>query len=240
MKRTLTYIILIILTVIFVTCRQNNHKQNTITNGQNIEPKGELIAINFQDSNYRDLNLYAKDTVTKDGWSVKYLVKDDSTRYDDIYIQCSKGNLIGTFRGEYLLQCRRYFIPKFERETNSYIYFTHGCATDCSAVLTFSKDSTSRFTDYSSVVDYNLDFEQILYVTDRCYENEDTIYDLNLVDLKNNKTHNITYNNICNAVYKPSCIDTVIFGKKQVIIKTSLRKSIKYEDYTSETRIIKL
>ena len=240
MKQILTYLILIILTVIFVSCQQYNNKRNATTNRQLIEPTGELIAINFQDSNYLDLLMYANDTVTKDGWSIKYLVKDDSTRYDDIYIQCSKANWTGIFHGENFLQYRRYFIPEFERETNSYIYFTYGCATDCAAILSFSKDSTSRFTDYNCVVDYNLDFEQILYVTDRCYENEDKIYELALVDLKNNKSHNITYNNICSAVYKPSCIDTVIFGKKQVIIKTSLRKSIEYEDYTTETRIINL
>jgi hypothetical protein len=186
------------------------------------------------------LPLYAKDTVTKDGWSIKYFVKNDSTRYDDIYIQCRKGSLTGIFRGEDFLQYRLYFIPKFVKETNSHIYFTHGCATDCWAILTFSKDNASRYNDYISVVDYNLDFEQILYVTNRCYENEDKIYDLVLVDLKNNKTHNITYNNICSCVFKESCVDTVIFGKKQVIIKTDLRKSIEYNESTPETRIIKL
>ena len=236
MKRILTYII---LTVIFVSCQQYNNKLNAIANRQVIEPTGELIAINFQDSNYFDLPMYVNDTVTEDGWSIYYLVKDDSTRYDDIYIKCSKGNLTGIYHGENLLQYRRYFIPKFERETNSYIYFTHGCATDCSAVLTFSKDSTSKYTDYVRVVDYNLDFEQILYVTDSCYKNEE-IYELALVDLKNNKTHKITYNTVSNAVYKPSCVDTIIFGKKQVIIKTKLRKSIEDEDYTPETRIIDL
>ena len=240
MKRISIFIILAILTVIFITCQQISNKQDSIIERQIIESTGKLIEINFQDSNYLDLPLYAKDTVTKDGWSIKYFVKDDSTRYDDIYIQCSKGNLTGIFHGENLLQYRRYFIPEFEKETNSYIYFTHGCATDCSAVLTFSKDSTSRFNDYVSVVDYNLELEQILYITESCYTNEGEIYDLALVDLKNNKIHKITYNNICTAVFKPSCIDTVIFGKEQVIIKTRLRKSIEYEEYTPETRIIKL
>ena len=237
MRQIATYLILTIFTIIFVNCQQSN---NRIIDGQIIEPKGELIAIDFQDSIYDSLlPLYAKDTVTKDGWSIKYFVKNNSTRYDDIYIQCSKGNLIGIFHGENLLQYRLYFIPEFVRETNSYIYFTHGCATDCWAILAFSKDNTSKYTDYERVVDYNLDFEQILYVTDRSYKNEEDIYDLALVDLKNNKTHSITYNNLCRSVYKPSCIDTVIFGQKQVIIKTSLL-NIKKEEDTIETKIIKL
>ncbi|WP_316789622.1 hypothetical protein [Pedobacter frigoris] len=45
---------------------------------------GKLIAINFNDSNYADVSYYAIDTTTQDGWSIKYLIKDDSTRYSDL------------------------------------------------------------------------------------------------------------------------------------------------------------
>ena len=226
-------------TVSFINCRQISNMQNTITEREVIEPTGKLIEINFQDSNYLDLPLYAQDTITKDGWTIRYFVKDDSTRYNDIYIQCSKGNLKGIFYGEELLQFRRYFIPEFAGETNSYIYFTHGCATDCSAILVFSKDSV-KFTDYQRVVEYNLEYEQILYVMDSSYENEEKIYELALVDLTHKKTHRITYSNICMGFYKPACIDTVIFDKKQVTIKTTLQESFGSEKEISQTRIIKL
>ena len=80
----------------------------------------------------------------------------------------------------------------------------------------------------------------MLYVTDSTYENENKIYDLALVDLNKDKTFKITYNNICGAVYKPTCIDTVIFNKNQVILKTTLRKSIETEQEITQTKIIKL
>jgi len=238
MKRLSQYIILTFLTLFLIACGHSN--KNIKTRNQESRQTGELIKINFSDTNYLDLPLYAKDTVTKDGWAIKYFIKGDSSKYNDIWIQCKKGNLTGTYQGKDLLQFRRYFIPVFAGETNSFIYFTHGCATDCSALLVFSKDNPNQFMDYESVVDYSIKFNQVLYLTDSCYKNEDKIYDLALVDLNNNKTHKITYNNICGAVNKPSCIDTVIFSKSQVTIKTTLRKSIETEQEIRQTKIIKL
>jgi hypothetical protein len=237
MKRTTAFIILAILTTVLINCRQINNQHNS-TN-ESVIPTGNLIEIDFQSPNYSDLSLYAKDTITKDGWDIRYFVKDDSTRHNDIYLQCSKENLREIFYGEELLQFRRYFIPVFAGETNSYIFFTHGCATDCSAVLVFSKES-AKFTDYQSVVDYNLELEQILYIMDSSYGYEEKIYELALVDLKNNKTHRISYNNICMDVFKQNCIDTVIFDKKQVIVKTTLQESFGCEKKISQMRIIKL
>lgn len=241
MTRLSAYFILtIVLPIFIVACGQTDHKETATTNNQVLQQTGKLIPIDFRDTNYLDLQLYAKDTVTNDGWTIKYLIKDDSTKYNDIYIECSKGSLTGTFQCSDLLQFRRYFIPAFSGETNSFIYFTHGCATDCSALLVFSKDSTSRFKDFDHVVDYNINFAQVLYVTDSSYENENKIYGLALVDLNNDNTHKITYNNICGAVYKPTCIDTVVFSKTQVLIRTTLRESIESEKEITQTKTIKL
>ena len=167
-------------------------------------------------------------------------MRDDSTKYNDIYIQCSKGNQSGIFRGGNLLQYRRYFIPTFIGETDKYIYFLHGCAIECSALLVFPKDRLSNFKEFFRVVDYNIEFGQVLYVTDSTYENENKIYDMALVDLKKDKIHKITYNNLYGAVYKPICIDTVIFNNSHVTIKTTLRKSIETEQEITQTRNIKL
>lgn len=45
---------------------------------------------------------------------------------------------------------------------------------------------------------------QVLYVTDSTCENENKISDLALVDLNKDKTHKITYTNICGTIYKPT------------------------------------
>ncbi len=241
MKRQPTYIILtIISTFLLVACGKNRNKEKDNSQSQVLKQSGELLEINFSDTNYFDLEIWIKDTITKDGYEIKYLVRDDSTKYNDIYMQCSKGNLSGTFHGENLLQYRRYFIPKYIGETDKHIYFSHGCATDCSALLVFSKDTLSNFQEFSHVVDFNIEFEQVLYVTDSTYENENKIYDMALIDLNNDKKHKITYNNICGAVYKPTCIDTVIFDKSQVTIKTTLRRSIETEQEITQTKTIKL
>jgi hypothetical protein len=241
MKRQPINIILIIVsTILLFACEQKSNKEKNNSQSKVVKHSGELLEINFSDSSYFDLEIWIKDTITKAGYEIKYLVRDDSTKYNDIYIQCSKGNLSGTFHGENLLQYRRYFIPKFIGETNKHIYFSHGCATDCSALLVFPKDTLSNFIEFFHVVDFNIEFEQVLFVTDSTYENENKIYDLALVDLKKNKTHKITYNNICGAVIKPTCIDTVIFKKSQVTIKTTLRKSIDTEQEIVQTKIIKL
>ena len=240
MRPLQTYIILIITGVILAACGQKNSNQILTADIQDSAWSGKLIQIDFSDTNYFDLRIWIKDTITPDGWTIKYLVKDDSTKYNDLYIECSKDKIKGTFYGSDLLQMRRYFIPIFAGETKTHLYLTHACATDCSAVLTFSKDSTRQFKDYHRVIDYNINFGQILYVTDSCYVNEDKIYDLALIDLSKNKLHRITFNNICSAVYKPACIDTVIFSESKVVIKTTLRESFKTEKEIKQTKIIDL
>jgi len=202
---------------------------------------GKIVPINYSDTNYIDLQSSTIDTTTNDGWNIKYFVKDDSTKYYDIYIECSKGKYKGLFYGPKLLQYRRYFIPSYIGETDSHIYFWHGCATDCSAILTFSKDSLCQFNDFENVVDYNIKLGQILFVAESTYENDESSFELALVDLKREKIHKIKYENaVCMNVYKPACIDTIIFSNNQVTITTTLADQKTHMKDIKETRLIKL
>lgn len=219
---------------------ENREPVNVISNDQSEKQTGKLQAINYSDAQYIDLLTSTLDTITTDGYEIKYLVRDDSTKYSDIYIQCSKGKQSGVFQGKNLLEYRRYFIPKFIGESASHLYFSHGCATDCSALLVFPKDSLSTFREFSHIVDFSMEHEQILFVSDSTYKNENKLYDLVLVNLRKDKTQHVTYNNLCGAVYKPACIDTVIFNKNHVTIKTTLRENIKLEKMIQQTRQIKL
>jgi hypothetical protein len=183
---------------------------------------------------------YTVDTTTADGWSIKYFVKDDSTKYKDLYIVCSKENVKSIYRADNVLEYRRYFIPEFAAETKTNIYFTHGCSTDCSAILVFDKDTAAQFSDYTEVVKYNVPLGQVLYVTDTSYQNEQKIYELALVDIARHKTHNLTFNGVCDGVYKPACVDTVIFSKNKVSVTVSLRKSIEDIDQTKQIKTVRL
>jgi hypothetical protein len=222
-----------------MACRQTITKETSKLDTPKSET-GKLIPINFSDTNYLDLKLYAMDTTTKEGWSIKYFVKDDSTRYKDLYIICSKGHIKAIHRAENVLEFRRYFIPEFEGETKTNIYFTHGCATDCSALLVFDKDSTAQFTDYLEVVKYDMQLGQVLYVTDTTYQNEEEIYELGLSDISRHKIHKLTFHGICDNVYKPACVDTVMFSKNQVSVIVSLRKSIESVDQAKQTKTVRL
>ena len=218
MNRLILSSLLIYFLLSLLSCEEGKHiKKFTIQKNQT----EQLIPVDFNDSNYNELISYAIDTLTEDGWTIKYLVKDDSTRYDDIYIKWTKGNVTGTFKAESALQFRRYFVPKYTGENKSYLFFWHGCATDCDAVLTLNKDSAVS-KDYTSIIDYNIPNGQIAYVTDKVYE-DDHPFQISIVDLFKNKEHLVQFKNLCMyAAHKESCIDTIIFSKEKVIAKATL------------------
>lgn len=215
----------LILSTIFIcylfasfSCKDDKHTRKVITQNNYT---GQLLAVDFNDSNYNGLNSYAIDTVTQDGWVIKYLVKDDSTKYDDIYIKWSKGTMNGIYKAESVLQFRRYFIPQYKGENENYLFFWHGCATDCQAVLTLSKDSVVS-KDYTSVIEYNIRYGQVAYVTDKGAE-DDNPFQISIVDLSKNKEHLIQFKNLCMyAAHKESCVDTIIFNKEKVVVKATL------------------
>lgn len=229
---------LTILTV--VSCRQRTTKETTKISDTLQPEAGQLSPINFSDTLYYDLGSYATDTVTADGWKIKYLVRNDSTKYKDLYISCSKGNKQSIYKADNVLKYRRYFVPGFEAETKRSIYFSHGCATDCSAILVFSKDSTLQFADYEDVIKSNFQFGQILFVTDSSYKNEEKIYEIALADVDKHKVHKLTFHGVCDGVYKPACVDTVIFSKTKVSVTVSLRNSIEDTDQTKQTKTVRL
>jgi len=235
----LRYFILMLTILTAGSCKQT--KKNDISKlNPTTTVTGKLIPINFSDTNYIEVGVYAKDTTTDDGWSIQYLVKDDSTRYIDLYITCSKGNVKAIHRAKGVLEMRRYFIPEFEAETKTNIYFTHGCATDCAALLVFDKDTSAQFSDYEAIVEYDIPLGQVLYVSDRTYQNEENIYELVLVEIKRRKIHKLAFDGICDGAYKPACVDTVMFSKNKVSVTVSLRKSIEDMEATRQIKAVSL
>jgi len=210
----ISYIILVLASALSIACEQANNK-NMPTRGT-----GQLISLDFADTNYIDVPLYAKDTVTLDGWAIKYLVKDDSSKYNDIYIQWTKGDRSGLYHGPDILLMRRYFIPELEGENNSHIFLTHGCATSCAALLVLSKDSVPKAQDFSSVFDYNIKDGQLVYIPERSYS-LDTL-EVSVVDLNRKEENTVIFKNICNLSPEEGCIDSVHFDKNYVRLFATL------------------
>jgi hypothetical protein len=205
------YLILLILALLGCNRTKIETKKNIGT--------GQLIPIDFKDSIFKDFQVSIKDTNLLSGWSIKYFVKDDSTKYKDLHIEWSKGQNKGYWTGESMFEVRDMFIPQVCGENSTCIFMTHACASECSAILVLRKDSSLTYKDYLDVKDFSIKYNQILYVTDQT--KDDSLLQVALVDLKRNKEHLINFNHRCQGVFKTSYIDTVIFGFDKSIIRAN-------------------
>ena len=194
----------------------------------------ELIPIDFKDTTYQDVAMFAKDTITGDGWRIKYLVKDDSTRYTDIYIQWEKGNIKRVKNCGNVLEMRRYFIPGFVKDNQDYLFFEHGCATGCSAVLTLPKNVKDAAEDFNFILDYRIDKGQIVFIDEESFSS-DTL-SISATDLKKHITKTSKFKNRCSMTMENSCINTVIFKHKEIIIAGTFID--KYGNNVKEVRSI--
>ena len=220
MKRLSTNIILFFLWSQILSCAETQSKKDQISAKQISGTTGKLIPIDFDDSNYVHADLNAMDTITTDGWSIKYLVMDDNTRYNDIYIQWQKGNRKGTFHGRDILRMRSHFIPMLAGENKTHIFLKYACATSCSALLTLSKDSIPKDQEFFFVINYNIKTGQVVYIPESGY-NLDTLK-VSVFDLTKRRQKYIEFKNICNSTFEVNCIDSVYFNKDYVKLFATL------------------
>jgi len=211
-----------LICTILISCQGEAGKkslQRTIISAVSVKKQpykgtGKLIPINFKDSSYTDVQFYAKDTLTKGGWSIKYFVKDDSTRYDDIYIQWSNKKHSGLYCADAVLQFRRYFIPKYKGENDKHLFFTHACATTCKAILTVSKDKDLAIRSFVTMIDYNIPNGQVVYVADHPYS--DSELEVSVVDLNKMVEKQVAFKNKPLYLEADQNIDSVSFSKKRI------------------------
>ena len=196
-----------------------------------------LVSPNLETERYWEYGGRMKDTVTEMGWTIKYLANPMDT--NAVYISCEKGKIRTVYKAPHILGgYRTYFVPAFVKETAYCIYFAHGCATDCSAVLAFSK-IRRNFTEFERVVKEDLNLDLIVRVTDWNIHNSE--FELELIDLAHNKNHIISYQNYCRAAsFKNICVDEIEFSDKKVTIKTTLSAPENWEKEIKETRVISL
>jgi hypothetical protein len=207
----LLFITILAITTLAVSCRQKSEHAKSKAVAVN---NSKLIAINFADTNYYDVANYARDTVTTDGWAINYFVKNDSTRYNDIYIKWWKGNTSGLFKFEDVLLMRTYFIPVFVGENKTYLFLEHACATECRGLLTLSKDSITVQRDFVSVLKYDIKTGRVVFMPDRSRSSKSM--EVAVFDLAGKTENRVIFKKICNLSPARSCVDSVFFGKNYV------------------------
>ena len=222
----------ILLIFILLSCNNKNEsvkkikatKNKIVDKNAEYKPKykgsGKLVPIDLNDKKYIDVNFYCKDTLTQSGWKIEYLVKNDKTKYDDLYIKWSKGNLTGLFCCASTLLMRSYFIPKYKGENESHIFLTHGCSTEGEAILTLPKNTKQKGIDYSFVVDYDIKTGKIGYIPERSFSLN--VLEIEVVNLKNGVKKPVVFKNICLVTPEESCIDKMTFEKNLVEITATL------------------
>ena len=198
----------------------------------------DLIRPIFDTENNFEYASRTKDIITPKGWEIKYFVKNDSTKDRDIYISCEKNGVKSLYFYPKVLTFRTYFLPKFSQETEDYIYFEYGCATDCGAVLAFSKRNYT-FQNFSRIIKTDLKLDVILLMTDNSYTKETELFEFEVVDLARSRNYLVSFDMICRGVYKQNCIKEVIFSKREIIVKLILSDK-EWTKETEQIRIIKL
>ncbi|MNK06658.1 hypothetical protein D3C87_245570 [compost metagenome] len=233
------YIILLFYYLVILSCTnretpvEKSVKQNHPGNGT-----GKLIPINFYDRKYEDVDFNAHDIITADGWKIEYLVKDDTTRYDDIYIKWSKGRTEGVYCGGKMLEFRRHFIPRFKGENKTHLFFTHACATSCTALLTLSKSDKPVERTFVKVTGFDINLGQVLQIGD--YDNMLERFNFALIDLSRGIEKGFYFKNKCFSTDDTGCIDSVQFNGNSVEVFATLTDRKDEQRSVQEVYTVKL
>lgn len=172
-----------------------------------------LIPIASNDTSYTNY-FDVRDTVTRDGWKIQYLVMDDATRHTDAYIQWEKGDVKRVYKYNNVLQYRGSFMPQLLNESDTHIFMEHWCATDCMAVLVLPKYGRDDAMDIEAIIDHNLRSGQFVY---REYKDNGAIA-ATAIDLKRRKKRSVTFKN---KTYSPgnSFVKSIVFNGDIIVIE---------------------
>jgi hypothetical protein len=218
--------------LLLYSCVQNKGPENKK------QSSNQLLKIDYHDSIFRYRRNY--DTLLTSGWSISYLVKDDSTKYNDIYIKVIKAKDSSIYFGPELLTFRDYFVPIFSRESEHFIFFEEGCATSCRGVLVFNKKSL-QFKVFTQIIDYSEKMNKIVWLSNENLS-DGKPFSIQLTDLLKEKDTTIQFKNFALGSIKDDYIDSVIFNENNTIINCTL---IDKNDYyrkreIKESRKVKL
>jgi hypothetical protein len=204
------YIFLLLLLIsgcsIYKNSSGNTYDASNFTGPERLVP---IAAHDTSYTNYFDMH----DTITRDGWKIRYMVKDDSTRYTDAYIQWEKGDVKRVYKYNNVLHYRGSFMPQLLEESDTHIFMEHWCATDCMAVLALPKNGRDDAMDIEAVIDYSLESGQFV-----CREYKDNgAIAATAIDLKRRKKRSVTFKNKIYSMGN-SFAESIVFKGDSIVI----------------------
>jgi hypothetical protein len=220
MEKTLK-ITIILLILITLSCKKSNENTTSSDNKTkkiDVKKSGELIPIDLTDKKYLNLISTFNDTITKNGWKIEYLVKEDKTKYKDLYIKWSKGKKVGIFKADSAIIDKN-LIPKFAEENINHLFFTHH-KNNFLGVLILPKDTKQNIKNYTSTIGYNSLYGKIIVLP----ENNNNSYVLKFLVIDSNSgiEKPIIFENYCAMSNKIFCFDKVVVDKNSVEITATL------------------
>ncbi len=228
----------IIVALLLVSCKHSKGKNESITTNENSTTIVTTVISDTSKWHVESRN-YPIDTILNSGWSIKYSVKNDSTKDKDLYINCSKNGVEGIYNAEDVLLMRKYFIPKYIGESRNCIFFKTACATNCKALLVFHKIKKA-YKLYSSIIDYSIKDEIIVFINDFAFTGD--LYSVSVSNLKLNQLKIVKFKNHCNLLPREGCIDSVRIVGQEVKLYGTLNEGTNYykDKVISEIKTIHL
>ncbi|MPM25090.1 hypothetical protein SDC9_71580 [bioreactor metagenome] len=172
-----------------------------------------LIPINL--FKYDNLPFFCpQDTILPDGWKIQFMVKNDSTKYHDVYIRCSKNEKSYVFFCQEFPSWRPCFIPNLSGSNTDFIFFRSGCVTTSTILMVLDKNHPENSEMYSPVIDFDIKTNKVIVWSS---ENGS---DLIILDIRSGKTVSIKYNIECNDPinWSSHCVDSVKFSTQNVTV----------------------
>lgn len=224
--------IILALTMVFFSCTEKHDKAVARKFTR------QLIPLDHNDTNFCYGRPY--DTTLQSGWTIQYLVRDDTTKYHDVYIRWTKAGKSGLFFGEHLLDFRTYFVSEFSGENDENLFMEHGCATSCAGLLVLNKQNL-RHRDFAHIVSYDIKTNKIVWLSDENFANDGNFV-VTATDLSTNNDTAVAFSNLALGSLKESYVDTVLFSKRSVTIKCTLldAKDDTRQREVKETKTLKL
>ncbi|MBW8683189.1 hypothetical protein [Chitinophaga rhizophila] len=195
----------------------------------------QLFPIDREDERYDDGDKCPLDTVTASGWTIQYLVRNDASKYKDLYIVCSKGNSKAVILSDFT---NWKHIPVYAGENKSHIFFEHYCGFSCLSVTTVTKATKPADKRYEQVLDYDISSGQLVYNVSG--NDPDDSVKVTAVDLSSKKQQLVAFNNLRPWQSLNAGVDSIVFKNGSIQLFAGLvdRNDPDEEDIVKESRVV--
>jgi hypothetical protein len=178
-----------------------------------------------------------RDTVTKRGNFVRYLLTEDSCCADNVYLRWGNARFSRTYIMPRVRRYRSYFTPMLEHETKDYLILWHGCATDCKALLFLPLNNYEAPLDLVEVVGYDPQSYTVVHGFGNP-EQANYFEFLRAINAKTRKTKRIIFRHSAMAAQQRDVIDSCRVDKQHIYLKATLRLAEdRDEDVTEVLRL---